>query len=402
MDSRDQQQDREKSTTFSAQEMERRHMRIREAMQLRGLECLVAVDSDIIRYIAGAGKHATPHKPGDVTGVLIFPLVGKPVLLVATSFHADQIQRESSVEVTAVSFKTGQPEGVRIREYGLDAANRLKAAGIVRGMVGLATWRGVPAYMLDDLRRELPSATFVPGGDVIMECRRVKSPEELELVCMAARGADAGIQAIVDAARPGVTEAELVAACDYAMVRAGCERGAMLLLGSGPFDEMQGAIMDAGHSQRKLKKGDIILNELSPVYRGYNAQLCVPISVGGQPPASFVERMNIDNVLYEGALALLRPGIRQGDIDRKVKELADRFAPGRFKRAWALQAHELDHGQDRLTFETLKPGMVWVNHPWTVPASGEGYEGHTIGNTVIITEGEAEQTSRWPREVVIV
>ena len=150
----------------------------------------------------------------------------------------------------------------------------------------------------------------------------------------AAEGADAGIQAIVEAARPGVTEAELVAACDYAMVRAGCERGLMPLLGTGPFDKMEGAIMDTSQSRKKVRKGDIILNELSPIYCGYNAQLCVPICVGGAPPASFLERMKIDNALYDLAFGLLRPGNRQGDIDRKVKELADKLAPGRFKRAW--------------------------------------------------------------------
>ena len=229
----------EETRSFSREEMERRHLRIREAMQLRGLACLVAVDNDIIRYIAGAAKHATPHKPGDVTGVLIFPLLGDPVLLVATSFHSQQLQKESWVPVTAVGFRKGQPEGVRIREYGLDTAERLKSAGIEGGSVGLATWRGVPAYMLEDLRREVPRASFVSAGDLIMECRRVKSSEELRLVRKAAEGADAGIQAIVEAARPGVTEAELVAACDYAMVRAGCERGSMLLLGTGPFDKGQ-------------------------------------------------------------------------------------------------------------------------------------------------------------------
>ena len=129
----------EETRSFSRQEMERRHMRNCEGMQLRGLACLVAVDSDIIRYIAGAGKHATPHKPGDVTGVLIFPLLGDPVLLVATAFHAQQLQKESWVPVTAVGFRKGQPEGVRIREYGLDTAERLKSAGIEGGSVGLAT-----------------------------------------------------------------------------------------------------------------------------------------------------------------------------------------------------------------------------------------------------------------------
>jgi hypothetical protein len=36
----------------------------------------------------------------------------------------------------------------------------------------------------------------------------------------------------------------------------------------------------------------------------------------------------------------------------------------------------------------MKPGMSYVIHPWTEFSSGKGLQGHTIGNTVIVTGGK--------------
>lgn len=387
---------------FTPQEFERRHNKIREGMQFRNMDCLVVVDRDIIQYISGAAGHTTAHKTATAAGVLLFPLVGTPVLYVVSSFHAAMMEKESSISVRGVSFRKGQPEGVRIRDYSAEIIGTIKELGIEKRTVGLASWRSVPAYLFEELRRELPYTHFISASDLMMTCRRIKSAEELEFVRRAAECADAGIQALVETAHTGVTEAELVAACDYAMVKAGSERGSMLLLGSGPFEEMQGAITEVTKSRRKLSEGDIILNELSPIYEGYTAQVCVPIALGGRIPQSFRDRMKVDKVLYELTLNELRPGKRYGEIDRKVFETAEKLLPGFYKRAWTLQPHEIDPGLDRITFEELRPGTVWVNHPWTVPASGKGYEGHTVGNTVIVTEGEPEVTSRWPCEIVVV
>lgn len=389
--------EQEKVLAFSQSEFERRHKKIREGMQLRNIECLLVVDIPNIRYISGVFV-ATPMS----SGVLIFPLLETPNMLVMAPHTAARMEKASYIPINAVSFRKGQPGGVRIREFAPDIVSRVKELGIEKRTIGLASWRAVPAYLFEELKRELPYANFVSAGDVLLECRRTKSAEELECIRKAAQIADVGIQALVNTARPGVTEADLVAACDYAMVRAGCDRGTMLLLDSGPFEEKQGAIGDTSQSQRRLQKGDIILNELSPLYKGYNVQLCVPISVHGDVPKSFTDRMNIDNELYEFTLNELRPGRRYGEIEKRVFELAEKLAPRFYRRVWSLQANETDPGQDRLTFVEFKPGMVWINHPWTEPASGKGHEGHTIGNTVIITEGEPEVTSRWPRELVVV
>jgi hypothetical protein len=38
----------------------------------------------------------------------------------------------------------------------------------------------------------------------------------------------------------------------------------------------------------------------------------------------------------------------------------------------------------------LKAGMSYVNHSWREFSSGKGFQGHTIGNTCIVTDGEPE------------
>jgi Xaa-Pro aminopeptidase len=250
-----------------------------------------------------------------------------------------------------------------------------------------------------NIKRDLPYANFVSAGDVLLECRLTKSPEELEFVRKAGECADKGIEAIVEAARPGVTESELTARCDFAMISAGGDRGPFILIGSNSWEKFQGAIGDASQSQRRLQKGDIILTELSPSYGGYYVQLCVPISIGGKVPRSFTELLNIDKEIYQLALEELRPGNTVGSIEEKVFKLASQ--KGDFRRAWTLQSAEL--AESFFKFDTeIKANMSYVIHPWTEFSSGKGLEGHTIGNTVIVTGGEPEQVNRSPLDLMVV
>ena len=56
----------------------------------------------------------------------------------------------------------------------------------------------------------------------------------------------------------------------------------------------------------------------------------------------------------------------------------------------------------------LKPGMVFIIHPITLPsdeadaAAFKGHGGHMIGDTYIVTEGEPESVCKIPFDVTIV
>jgi len=386
-----------KPLRFSSREYSRRYRKIRELMQLRGIDCLIITGNTgyngsmaaDIRYVTGLTGLAA-----DGTYIL-FPLIGEPVYLAPSPFSAARIKGECPIPVAPVAFK----KGTRIRDYGSDLVGRIKDLGLEKSTIGIVSMRSMAVGVFMDLKKELPIANFVSAGDVLLECRMIKSLEELEFIRQAGECADRGMEAIIEAAHPGVTEAELTARCDYAMIRAGVDRGPFILLGSNPWEKFQGAIGDSSQSQKKLQKGDIILTELSPSYGGYYVQLCVPISIGGKAPRAFTELLKVDKEIHQLALEELRPGNTVAAIETKIFKLALR--KGSFRRAWALQSVELAESFFKFDVE-IKANMSYVIHPWTEFSSGKGLEGHTIGNTVIITGDRPEQVNKSPLDLIVV
>lgn len=387
--------DEEDVLKFSPREIERRHQKVRELMQLRGIDSLVVTghtgthgaEAANLNYLAGVSQLFQG-------GYIHFPFSGDPVFFAASLGIAARVKAESRVSVEPVAFKPG----TRVRDYATSVIGKIKEMGLEKGTIGIVSMRIFPAEVYNVLRRDLPHATFVSAADVLLEARRVKSSEELAFVRKSGEAADRGAEALIEAARPGATEEELVANCDMAMVKAGAPRGNFILLGSGPWAEVRGTI--GGGGQRRLKKGDLVLNEITSCYGGYYTQLCIPISLGGDVPDDFMTLLNIHKSMHRTALELLRPGNRIFAIEEKVAEAA--AGKGReFRRAWATQSGDLAEAFFKLDTE-VKAGMTYVDHPWTELKSGEGFEGHTIGNTVVVTEGEPEVVHKTTLELRIV
>jgi Xaa-Pro aminopeptidase len=383
--------------SFSQKEFERRHRKIRELMQLRGIDCLVITGHNggfgsaaaDIRYVSGLPGAILTDGP-----YIVFPQFGEPTGIASSPFAAAWAAKSTSIPTKAVSFK----KGTRLRDYTTDVVARIKELDLEGGTIGIVTMRVMPAYVYAGLQKELPHANLVSAGDILLECRMIKSNEEIAFMRKSGECADKGLEAIVEAARPGITEAELVAICDAAMVRAASERGNFILLGSGAWSEMEGTI--SGGTQRRLNKGDIIFTEITSNYQGYYTQLCCPISLGGKLPDSFKKFLEIEKAMYGLAYEELRPGNTVSAIDAKVAKLAASLG-GDYRRAWALQISEAAESFFKLDTE-LRAGMCYVIHPWAEPRSGKGYNGHTVGNTCIVTEGKPEVLNKTPLELRVV
>lgn len=380
---------------FTPKEIKRRHQKIRELMQLRGIDGLIVAghagthgaEAANIAYISGISQFFQG-------GYLFFPQKEEPILFGASPVMAVGIQKISHIPVEPVAFRPG----TRIRDYATSFVNWIKKLGLEKGTIGIVSMRILPADVYVALKRELPDVDFVSAGDILLGVRRIKSEEELAFVRKSGECADIGAQAIIEVAQPGVTEEELVAHCDMAMVKAGAPRGNFILLGSGPWDSMEGTI--GGGTQRRIQKGDIILNEITSCYGGYYTQLCVPVSIGGDLPDDLMNLIKIHKAMYETAYQGLRPGNWIFDIEEKVSEIAASHGLD-FRRAWATQTTELAEAFFKLDAE-VKAGMAFVIHPWTELSSGKGLQGHTVGITCIVTESEPEVLHKSPLDLVVV
>jgi Xaa-Pro aminopeptidase len=77
--------------------------------------------------------------------------------------------------------------------------------------------------LLDELRRELPAVEFVPASTALYDLRLVKQPVEVELLTAASRVLSRAAEAALRAAKPGMTDHEILAVAMGSLQAAGVE-----------------------------------------------------------------------------------------------------------------------------------------------------------------------------------
>lgn len=383
---------------FTEEEGRRRWKKIRERMGAREIDCLIISGTTAISKASYADlRYVTNFINWSDDEYCVFPFKGEPTFYVYMIQHQYWAEKVSWVKdiVTCSSNDFA-------RAPAQDVVKKIKSLGLERGTIGISNTRTMLAYFYAYLMKELPNAKIVEAGDILRDCRRIKSPAELEYVRKSGECADKGFQAMVNIAGTGITDYELAAECEAAMIKAGAEVGSFTLFNSKKWPDGWG--FPQGGTYRKLKKGDIILNEITPCFGGYYIQLCRPISLG-KPSDDFMEMFEIHKRMYQIGREGFRPGNFLSDVDAKVRQYALSRRP--FSHATGGFQH-LDSLNADPNFDLeLKPGMVYEIHPWTHPPQADmkakkGHLGHILGDANIITEGEPECVSKIPMEVTIV
>lgn len=229
------------------------------------------------------------------------------------------------------------------------------------------------------------------------ELRMIKSRGEQELVRAAAGLADLSFKVLSKILRPGMTEREIIAQVDRALIAGGAEDIFHL------FSSKPGNLFPFAPSDRAIEKGDIIIlnTELSGP-GGYWVQM-VRTSFLGRPK-SHIERM------YDTLIEIRSRLIGQLLPDKKASEVAkwvgneiinSGFEIGvNFGHCLGLDVVErpLVHVNDETP---LKPGMIITVHPQLVSRD----KGATVwlADTYLITEDNAEVLTKVePHEMKII
>ncbi len=394
--------------TFSPAEFERRLRLTREKMARLGLDCLIVGTAPLQRFYGGPVQWLTGHRDWHAMVVyVVVPLEGEPTLI----YPMGGTHIEATRRAVAVRDVRSSRQG-RFMEV---AVERLIEIGLTRGRLGLplvdmqyASY--LPVNQYQTLRAGLPDATLVRVGDFFHELLYLKSPEEQAYVCRAGELCARAIEAVVAAARPGVTEYELKAAAAFAIMDGG---GAVnfIILGSCPMDEGGVVFGNIRPSQRKLRHGDIIINEIAADFEGYQAQIGVPICVG--QPTDQVRQMFDEVVLpaYERMARTLAPG----STLREVWE-AGHFIREQGYQSRPLHLHAIDlathtphigtampggPGTHAADYDLIvKPGMEIMLEP--NPITPDGRFGMFLGHTVLITDsGHRRVTDRVPLQLMV-
>ncbi len=389
--------------SFSAEEYRRRFERVRAKMRRLGLDGLIVCGGPNHWSSGGGVFWLTNHREWHALAVYLFvPPEGAATLVYGMGgTHIEATRR-------AVAVQDVRPAGRG--QFAEVLATRIHEAALEDGRIGITVIDPrygdyLPVNQYRTLTERLPGVHWEFVGDFFHEFLIVKSPEELHRVRKAGTLCTRALNAIVGAARPGVAEYELKAAAAQAILRGGGEVD-FLIIGSTPMDQPHMVFGNPRPSGRRLKPGDLILNELAAGYEGYTAQMGVPICVG--PPTERVRQMFQEVVLpsFTTFAAELRPG-------NTFQALAEKTG---FFRARGYQSRPIVlHGLDLVSHapevrvggfhaepedHVMQPGMTLMLEP--NPITADGLLGLFFGQTFIITEtGNECITSQGPFDLLV-
>ena len=168
----------------------------------------------------------------------------------------------------------------------------------------------MPQGMAERLRLACAGAEWVDVSGLVDGLRMIKSPAEQQFMRDAARVSDAAAGAALDAIRIGVSEREVAAACQSAMILAGGT-----FPGFGPFIRSTARLGEehTTWSSARFADGDSVFLELSGCVARYHAPLGRLVHVGHAPDGARAMQELAADAFY-AVCESLRPGVSFRDV----------------------------------------------------------------------------------------
>ena len=186
--------------------------------------------------------------------------------------------------------------------------------------VGMQMWFGTPAFLVDLFRKLNPQIDLVSSDPVLDELRMVKDEGEIQLLTKAQEIAGLGMDRLRELLEPGRTGQEIATEVLYTMMKSGASgTSTPLHINSG----IRSCWIHGDVSEEPIQEGDLVVADLTPMYKGYNANLARTFVVG-EPDEK--QRLLIDTYqeMISATREALKPGVTVGRLDRIGREICAR------------------------------------------------------------------------------
>ena len=234
---------------------------------------------------------------------------------------------------------------------------------------------------------------FVPNPELVMDLRRVKDETELAHIRKACKLATIGIQAGIEAIKPGVKEYEIAAVMEYAMRAMGSEGASFeTIVASGP----RSAYPHGLANNRMIKKGDLVTIDLGATYAGYCSDITRTV-VASEPSPKQSRILNLVFRAQGEAFQKFCAGAKAKDVDASARNVLTDGGYGKYF------IHGLGHGVGLSVHESpvlspssediLEEGNVVTNEPGVYI---EGFGGVRIEDMVLIRKNRVERLTVAP------
>jgi Xaa-Pro dipeptidase len=380
--------------------------RLRQRMQAAGLDVILAFKPESSFYLTGFNPIIYSHPV-----IAILPAQGKPSMLIH-ALRDDHARASTFIE--DIRLYGAWSTKVTMGPNWLDALKTmLEEAGLAKAVIGVEE-DFLPVARARQLAELLPGASFRDASEMIMTTRLVKDADEIANARDAARIADTGMIAAVEAVRQGGSERDVSLAamaamnrfwadnfpdkevCDFGSLEGGAQNGlwAWALAGDRMFMNCDNP------TNRKPEAGEAISILIWTIVNGIHAENERTVAVGA---LNEERRRALDSIIEirNEVAALLKPGTPISALFGATKAGLEargygKYLPGRIGHGIGLGAHE-HPSLDAKTGILLEPGMILTLEPnLRIP----GIAATQLSDTVLITEGGCEFLTRAPDVVL--
>lgn len=376
---------------FPMHEYQRRLDELRQRMEQSGVDAMITTTPENICYLSGF------ESPGHYYfQALIIPLEGEPVM-VPRKLEDSGVQALTWIEISR-PYQDFEDPMDKLR-------STLEEIGLQNRSIGFEKkcWFFTAAQQ-EQLFKSLPQIQFIDCSGMVEAGRVIKSDYEIELMKKAARTAEAGMRAGIDAIRPGVTENDIAAEIHYAMIKAGSEWPSIApFVASGE----RGAIGHATWAGRKIEPVDTVMLEVGGCLKRYHAALMRSVFIG-DPAAELWEGEKVVREAMEATMAAIRPGVVAHDVDAVSRQIIGKSIFGGTQASRSAYSIGIglppDWGEGQILSiqpnesRQLEANMTFHLIPW-VQVPGKG--GISFSETIRVTKNGCETITDFDRKIYV-
>ena len=306
---------------FDADEYADRQARYRDAMTDAGVDVTIVTAPDTMAWLHGFRSRwyrqhtSTKLPPAQCT---VVDIGSSAMFMIEAGYHVDLVRATSVVEDIRPMGSDMEHEEDLPTYVGflLDQLGTLSTRPLT---IGLELWSCLPSPAVS---RHVEAALADAGHRVVdvslpaREVRRIKSAAEIAMMEKAQVACDAGLLALRDKTRPGVTELEAWAIYSTAAVAAGGEPAAL------HETVAAGHLMPGAHrisSRMPIERGRVFHADASTSYGGYHARATRPYFFG-TAPAELHELTAIAAGAFDVARKVGRAGTPWQDLFAALRE----------------------------------------------------------------------------------
>ena len=233
------------------------------------------------------------------------------------------------------------------------------------------------------------------AGDLFLNLRARKAPEEIASMRKAIEISETALEATMEWAKPGMTERQISDRLSAEMLQRGAQGLAFLLVLTGE----KSGLPHGDTGDRVWGEDEFLLIDFGARFQNYPADITRTFCYG-QPTEQMRAMYEAVYGANKAAREFARPGVTCEAVDRVARDVIEQAGLGeyfihRLGHGLGLSVHELPNmvaGNQQV----LLPGMVFTIEPGVyIPGVG----GVRIEDNVVVTEDGLDVLTSFPREL---